>query len=121
MMEAVMEAGQTLQHLRVRRDFLAAAKADKQVRLGLVLQARRRDDNASIRFGLTATKKIGNAVIRNRIKRRLRVLATSLLLKYGHSGFDYVLIGRAQTRFRDWRALQHDLISALKAIHADSA
>ena len=107
--------------IRVRRDFLAAAKAEKQVRRGFVLQARQRGDDAPARFGLTATKKIGNAVIRNRIRRRLRALAVDLFPKHAHSGYDYVLIGRAQTQYRDWGALKSDLKSALKAIHADPA
>ena len=122
-----------LHTLRVRREFLAVAKGDKQVRRGLVLQARQRDvkartdlDDASnpssdantvIRFGLTATKKIGNAVIRNRTRRRLRVLAHEILSAHGQPGYDYVLIGRAATKHRTWDGLRTDLRSALKKIH----
>ena len=122
-----------LHTLRVRRDFLAVAKGDKQVRRGLVLQARQRDVNAitdlddardsasdtetAIRFGLTATKKIGNAVIRNRTRRRLRVLAHEILSAHGQPGYDYVLIGRAATKHRTWDGLRTDLRSALKKLH----
>ena len=118
-----------LHTLRVRREFLAVAKGDKQVRRGLVLQARQRDLNAktylddasdvdtAIRFGLTATKKIGNAVIRNRIRRRLRVLAQEILSAHGQPGYDYVLIGRAATKHRTWDGLRMDLRSALKKLH----
>ena len=122
-----------LHTLRVRREFLAVAKGDKQVRRGLVLQARQRDvdaltklneasDSASdpdtaIRFGLTATKKIGNAVIRNRTRRRLRVLAHEILSAHGQPGYDYVLIGRAATKHRTWDGLRTDLRSALKKLH----
>tara|TARA_B100000900_G_C20454882_1_gene664740 strand:- start:189 stop:596 length:408 start_codon:yes stop_codon:yes gene_type:complete len=111
-----------LHTLRVRRDFLAVAKGDKQVRRGLVLQARsRRPDTrinaAAIRFGLTATKKIGNAVIRNRTRRRLRVLAHEILSAHGQPGYDYVLIGRAATKHRTWEGLRTDLRSALKKVH----
>ena len=122
-----------LHTLRVRREFLAVAKGDKQVRRGLVLQARQRDVNAktdldaasdptsdadtAIRFGLTATKKIGNAVIRNRTRRRLRVLAHEILSAHGQPGYDYVLIGRAATKHRTWDGLRTDLRSALKKIH----
>ena len=89
---------------------------------GLVLQARsRRPDNqidaAAIRFGLTATKKIGNAVIRNRTRRRLRVLVHEILSAQGQPGYDYVLIGRAATRHRTWDGLRTDLSSALKKVH----
>ena len=117
-----------LSSLRVRRDYLAAAKAkeaDKQVRRGLVLQARMRhaDEPAEtpIRFGLTASKKTGNAVTRNRIRRRLRALALSVLPQYGRKGYDYVMIGRIHTPQRSWSALQKDLSSALKAIHTDKS
>ena len=110
--------------LRVRREFLAVAKGYKQVRRGLVLQAHPRNasdsekysDN-SIRLGLTATKKIGNAVIRNRARRRLRALAHEILSAHGQPGYDYVLIGRASTGDRAWESLQTDLRSALKQIH----
>ena len=115
------EAAPALSPLRVRRQFLAAAKADKQVRRGLVLQARQRpadEDSATpIRFGLTASKKTGNAVTRNRIRRRLRAAAQELLPIHGQTGFDYVLIGRVHTAPRAWHALKQDLTSAVKAIH----
>lgn len=117
------QAGTALSVLRIRRDFLAAAKADKQLRRGLVLQARHRKENepspTAMRFGLTASKKTGNAVIRNRIRRRLRAAAQEVLPQYGQSGYDYVLIGRVHTPPRDWAALKKDLVSALKAIHQD--
>ena len=111
-----------LHTLRVRREFLAVAKGDKQVQRGLVLQARSRKPNArinaaAIRFGLTATKKIGNAVIRNRTRRRLRVLAHEILSAHGQPGYDYVLIGRAATKHRTWEGLRTDLRSALKKVH----
>ena len=114
-----------LHTLRVRREFLAVAKGDKQVRRGLVLQARQRDVDAQtdtaadtvIRFGLTATKKIGNAVIRNRTRRRLRALAHEILSAHGQAGYDYVLIGRAATKHQTWDGLRTDLRSALKKLH----
>ena len=92
------------------------------MRRGLVLQARCRQsntniDSAAIRFGLTATKKIGNAVIRNRTRRRLRVLAHEILSAHGKPGYDYVLIGRAATKHRTWDGLRTDLRSALKKVH----
>ena len=108
--------------LRGRREFLAVAKGDKQVRRGLVLQARCRKPGAkinaaAIRFGLTATKKIGNAVIRNRTRRRLRALAHEILSAHGQPGYDYVLIGRAATKHRTWEGLRTDLRSALNKVH----
>jgi ribonuclease P protein component len=111
-----------LHTLRDRREFLAVAKGDKQVRRGLVLQARSRHPDiginaADIRFGLTATKKIGNAVIRNRTRRRLRALAREILSAHGQPGYDYVLIGRAATKHRTWEGLRTDMRSALKKVH----
>ena len=111
-----------LHTLRVRREFLAVAKGDHQVQRGLVIQARfRKPDTrinaAAIRFGLTATKKIGNAVIRNRTRRRLRVLAHEILSAHGQPGYDYVLIGRVATKHRTWEGLRTDLRSALKKVH----
>jgi ribonuclease P protein component len=115
------QAGTALSSLRVRRDYLAAAKAAKEVRQGFVLQARKRGaeepTNTPIRFGLTASKKTGNAVRRNRIRRRLRALAKEVLPHHGEAGFDYVIIGRVHTAPRAWDDLHIDLRSALKAIH----
>jgi len=86
-----------------------------------MVQARqRRSDEAvsGIRVGFTCTKKVGNAVARNRAKRRLREVARMVLPAHGRDGWDYVLIGRegatADRRFED---LKQDLISALKKLH----
>ena len=92
------------------------------MRRGLVLQARTHNPDtrinaAAIRFGLTATKKIGNAVIRNRTRRRLRALAHEILSAHGQPGYDYVLIGRVATKHRTWEGLRTDLRSALKKVH----
>ena len=111
-----------LHTLRNRREFLAVAKGNKQVRQGLVLQAISRKPDTrinatAIRFGLTATKKIGNAVIRNRTRRRLRALAHEILSAHGQPGYDYVLIGRAATKHRTWEGLRTDMCSALKKVH----
>ncbi|MBL6762118.1 MAG: ribonuclease P protein component [PS1 clade bacterium] len=117
------EARHALSSLRVRRMFLAAAKARKEVRRGMVVQARARDkDEASltpVRYGLTASKKIGNAVARNRARRRLRAVAQEILPLEGEAGFDYVMIGRVHTAPRPWQALKNDLRSALKALHKE--
>lgn len=107
---------QTLQH---RADFLRAASARRQGTQGLLLQARaRQDDSPVIRVGITCSKKIGNAVARNRAKRRLRALARAVLAPQGHAGWDYVLVGRpSATIERDFALLVNDLVSALTRIH----
>ena len=87
-----------------------------------MLQARHRADgeadDGAIRFGLTASKKIGNAVIRNRARRRLRALAREILPLHGLPGWDYVLVGRPEaTVSRDFAALRADLVRALGRVH----
>jgi ribonuclease P protein component len=97
-----------------RAEFLrAAAKGRKAPMAGMVLQALPRDDQGPARVGFTVTRKIGNAVIRNRIRRRLKEAARLVLAEHPVSGVDLVLIGRAVTRERDFSALQEDLRRAL--------
>ena len=81
---------------------------------GFVLQVRdRADDDASVRVGFTVTKKIGNAVVRNRMKRRFRSLARELLPTLGIGGADHVLIGRSGGIERDYATLRDELTKAL--------
>jgi len=83
----------------------------------MVVQARDRKDEAKPRVGFTTTKKLGNAVIRNRIRRRLREAARLTLPDIAHPGFDYVLIGRPGAAERPFAELRKDLNSALKRLH----
>jgi ribonuclease P protein component len=79
-----------------------------------VLLVRRRDDgDPAMRAGFTVTKKIGNAVIRNRLKRRLRALVREVLPDAGVAGADHVLIGRGDGLSRDFAAMGVDLRKAL--------
>ncbi|WP_116134307.1 ribonuclease P protein component [Tropicimonas sp. IMCC34043] len=109
--------------LTKRADFLAAARAGRAGTPGFLLQARkRRPDEADptmVRVGFTCSKKVGNAVARNRAKRRLRAIAREVLPALGQPGWDYVLIGKSGvTAERPFVALHDDLLQALARVHA---
>jgi ribonuclease P protein component len=106
-----------MDRLKRRQDFVAVARAKYATMPGLVLQARNREDRNAPRAGFTATRRIGNAVIRNRAKRRLRELARLNLAKTARPGFDYVLIARSATLGRAFKDLESDLRAALERIH----
>lgn len=106
--------------LRERSDYLAAAKSRRVSTSGLVLQARKRVETSvtQLRYGITCSKKLGNAVARNRAKRRLRALARGVLPQIGNAGWDYVLIGRAQaTVNQPFDLLVENLRFAIKKLH----
>lgn len=106
-----------------RADFLAAARARRRATPGFTLQARRRGEGEpaeAVRVGFTASKKVGNAVARNRAKRRMRALARAVLAEAGRPGWDYVLIGRAgATAELAFDRLRDDLDAAVAAVHED--
>ena len=106
-----------MERLKRRSEFLKAARAAKHAAKGVVLQARKRGDDAPPRIGFTVTKKIGNAPRRNRVKRRLREAARLVMPDSARCGFDYVLIGRQETLRRDFNALKDDLATALAKVH----
>jgi len=110
-----------MQRMTRRQDFIAAAKGLSQAMPGFVLQLRLRDDNAAPRVGFTCTKKLGNAVVRNRIKRRMREMARLSLSQIAKPSFDYVLVGRSAGQTRAFEILQSDLISAVDRLHARAA
>lgn len=106
--------------LRKRADFLAAARARRQGAASFSLQARdRQDADPMTRVGYTCSKKVGNAVARNRAKRRLREAARAVLASEGRAGWDYVLIGRPEiTAARPYEQLLADLRFALRKVHS---
>ena len=110
-----------MQRIKRRQDFVAAAKSLYQAQTSLVLQFRDRKDAGGPRIGFTCTKKLGNAVTRNRIKRRLKEAARLAVSDLALSGADYVVIGRSVAENRPFELLQSDLISAMQRLHAKAA
>ena len=112
-----------LEILAKRPDFLRAARAARAPAPAFLLQARQRHadegiDPDVIRIGFTCSKKVGNAVARNRAKRRLREIARAILPLEGRPGWDYVLIGKANdTAARPLEDMKTDLSRVLKKVH----
>ena len=108
-----------MERLKTRPQFLHVAQGLSAARGAVLVQARERVDApepGAIRVGFTATKKIGNAVVRNRAKRRLREAARAVLPAHGRAAHDYVLVARQGTPDRAWLQLLDDLRGALAAI-----
>jgi ribonuclease P protein component len=115
--------------LKRRAEFLQVAAANRKwVAPGLILQVRRQpspessNENAAsaaqlepVRVGFTASRKVGNAVKRNRARRRLRAVAAEVL-EHAEPGMDFVLIARPATVDRDYQALVGDLVAGLKRL-----
>ena len=109
----------TVERLKIRADFLRAAKGIRRVEGAITLETCPTPAplTRTVRVGFTASKKVGNAVIRNRAKRRLRAAASQLLPLLGRDGHDYVLVARGTTVARPFPALLSDITTALKAAH----
>lgn len=102
--------------LKKRSEFLFVREGRYQARGGIVIQARENAESRMIRVGFTATKKIGNAVIRNRAKRRMRSVALETLPLLGQKGTDYVFIARNSTITTPYDLLVKDSQKALSSL-----
>ncbi|HEY2445051.1 MAG TPA: ribonuclease P protein component [Rhizomicrobium sp.] len=114
------EGAVLIERLRKRPDFLRAARGIRRVAQSLSLEVCPAPGPAAsaVRVGFTASRKIGNAVARNRARRRLKAAAQAVLPLYGLAGNDYVLVARRETLTRPYDGLLGDLKTALLAAHA---
>lgn len=131
---AIRDRAVAVQRMTQRADYLRTAQALRQGTPAFLLQARARGASApaapphpahdgpahdAARVGLTCSKKIGNAVARNRAKRRLRALVRAVMPQAAQPGWDYVLVGRPETTAtRPFAQMQADLARALAHLHA---
>ena len=107
-----------MERLRQRADFLAAAAGIKAPAAAFVLQARNRRDQGPARFGFTVSKKVGNAVERNRVRRRLREIVRLSATNRLRAGHDYVLVGRRAALNLPFGEMAQDFEGALRRLHA---
>ena len=102
-----------MERLKQRADFLAAAKGAKVPAGAFVLQARARGDSAPARVGFTVSKKVGNAVERNRVRRRLREIVRRNAALIGENGHDYVVIGRRAALDMPFERINAEFLGAM--------
>tara|TARA_B100000401_G_scaffold146307_1_gene97133 strand:+ start:1171 stop:1605 length:435 start_codon:yes stop_codon:yes gene_type:complete len=110
------ELGFILDKITKRSDYVKASKGQYIKTSALFLQKVKRDDKKNPRYGVTASKKIGNAVKRNKAKRRIRHAIKEVLPKYGKSGYDYVVIATIKTNKVSWNTVLNDLERAFREI-----
>ncbi len=108
--------------IQTRAGFLAARHGPSIPKRSCVIQCCARQDGEPLtRYGLTATKRLGNAVVRNRARRRLREAARQLLPEFGLAGHDYVFIARHGLLTRAWADVLDDVRSGLISLRASSS
>ena len=99
-----------------RSDYVKASRGRYIKTSSLFLQKVKRDDKKIPRYGVTASKKIGIAVERNRAKRRIRHAIKEVLPKYGKNGYDYVVVATTKTNKVSWKTVLNDLEKAFREI-----
>ena len=107
-----------LKTIKKRVDFLKVSKSGKKIfTKGFILQKYKRNmdlEKDTIRIGFTITKKIGGAVIRNKIKRRFRAIIKEIFTKYLKKNYDYVIIANKKSLIMDYKELKSDVIKTVK-------
>jgi ribonuclease P protein component len=109
-----------MERLKQRADFLAAASAVKVATAAFALQMRNRGDAGPVRIGFTVSRKVGTAVERNRVRRRLRDIVRRSAAEVLRPGHDYVLVGRRPALHRRFDALAEDFEGALRRLERSS-
>ncbi|MFO1017341.1 MAG: ribonuclease P protein component [Hyphomonadaceae bacterium] len=109
----------TIKRLTKRPQFLFVRQGARTARGAVLIEARRRSEDGPSGLGITASKKVGNAVVRNRARRRLREAARTLLPQLGLAGVDYVFVARQTTPDAPWEGLLDDVGNALIRLRAD--
>ena len=109
-----------MERLRQRADFLAAATGIKVPAAAFVLQARKRADDGPVRLGFTVSKKVGNAIERNRVRRRLKEIVRLSGADRMQSGHDYVLVGRRAALKVPFARIAADFQAALRRLQTGS-
>ncbi|MCC6737258.1 MAG: ribonuclease P protein component [Bauldia sp.] len=110
-----------MDRLLARRDYLAVAKGRKVGRPSFLVQALERGTDGPARFGFTVTRKIGNAVVRNRVRRRLKEAVRLIGRSAARPGTDYVLVGRPGALGRSFDRILADLAGALAELGGRAA
>ena len=107
-----------IERLKQRKDFLAVARGASRAAPGVVVQMLKRGDEGPPRVGFTVTRKLGAAVTRNRIRRRLKEAVRLALQGHVLPGRDYVFIGRPEAAARPFGLLQQDLVDAVSRVES---
>jgi ribonuclease P protein component len=110
-----------VERLRQRADFVAAATGAKAPTAAFVLQARKRGDSGPIRVGFTVTRKVGSAVERNRVRRRLKAMVSRSATGRLRPGHDYVLVGRRAALMLPFDRLVEEFNGALRRLEMAAA